>query len=259
VTTADHQGAGAQRESADDSGAAANQDNGEPAARRSDTLTSSGSASGAYSSIDTPTSPAPSGIQDSGTPADVSPAGPSTDHATSWEVPATQAMPAGTLAQVNGPEHSARVQLHTDAMGPVTADLHTRPGEVGVHLSVPDDAGRALMAQRLDALRSSLGQGGTAVHLSLGGQELPDRQGNTSTNDSSTSTTSGTNGTSADGSNPATGDSTDRGADGNLPREGRAASRSDHQPHDAVTPRAMDGSPAKSVLADGGRLVDVRA
>jgi Flagellar hook-length control protein FliK len=140
------------------------------------------------------------------------------------EMPATQALPAGTLAQVNGTEHSVRVQVETAALGKVTADMHSRPGEIGVHLNVPDDAGRALMAQRLDALRDSLGQSGTAVHLSLAGQ----------------------------GQNT-------QGQQGNTPREDSAPARSAPQPHDAATPRATDGSPVTPAPADGNRLVDVHA
>ena len=153
-------------------------------------------------------------------------AAPQADARTAAESPATQALPAGTLAQVAA-DRSVRVQLETLALGKVTADLHTKPGEIGVHLSVPDDAGRALMAQRLDALRDSLGQGGTAVHLSLAAQG----------NDS-------------------------QGQQSNTPREDRAPAPSAPQPHDAATPRAMDGSPAtslRSAPADGSRLVDVHA
>ena len=152
---------------------------------------------------------------------------PQAEARTAAETPATQALPAGTLAQVAGADHSVRVQLETLALGKVTADMHSRPGEIGVHLSVPDDAGRALMAQRLDALRDSLGQGGTAVHLSLAAQGN-DFQGQQST----------------------------------TPREDSAPAPSAPQPHDAATPRAMDGSPATQLRpapADGSRLVDVHA
>ena len=143
------------------------------------------------------------------------------------EMPATQALPAGTLDQIHAAEHSVRVQVETDGFGKVTADLHSRPGELGVHLNVPDDTGRALMAQRMDALRTSLGQSGTAVHLSLAAQDQSSQ------------------------SFP--------GQQGSTPREDRAPAPSAPQPHDAATPRATDGSPVTAAPADRNRLVDVRA
>jgi flagellar hook-length control protein FliK len=131
------------------------------------------------------------------------------------------------MDKVNAAEHSVRVQVETDGLGKVTADLHSRPGEIGVHLSVPDDAGRALMAQRMDALRDSLGQSGTAVHLSLAAQDQSSQSS--------------------------------QGQQGSTPREDRAPAQSAHQPHEAATPRATDGSPVTPAPADGNRLVDVRA
>jgi hypothetical protein len=149
------------------------------------------------------------------------------------EAPASQALPAGTLQQATSADHSVRVQVQTDALGRVTADLHTRPGELAVHLSVPDDTGRALMAQRMDALRDSLGQSGTAVHLSL--------------------TAHGAAGSPASHSD---------GQQGSTPREDRATQQTAPfapQPHDAANPRATDGSPVLPAPADSTRLVDVRA
>jgi flagellar hook-length control protein FliK len=151
------------------------------------------------------------------------------------EMPTTQALPAGTLQQVNSAEHSVRVQLHTEALGRLTADLHTRPGEMAVQLTVPDDAGRALMAQRMDALRDSLGQSGTAVHLSLTAHDTSQEPQSYQ------------------------GFSTSQGQQGNTPREDRAQAPSAPQPHDAVTPRATDGSSVLPAPAGGSRLVDVRA
>jgi hypothetical protein len=157
------------------------------------------------------------------------------------DLPASQALPAGTLQQVNGDEHSVRVQVHTDALGRLTADLHTRPGEMAVQLTVPDETGRALMAQRMDALRDSLGQSGTAVHLSLTAQDK------------------GADPQQFQQSQGFHGQQASQGQQGNTPREDRAPAPSVPQPHDAVTPRATDGSSVLPAPAGVSRLVDVRA
>ena len=89
------------------------------------------------------------------------------------EVPATQALPAGTLDQVNAAEHSVRVQVETQALRQGDR-RHAQPGPArsACTSACPDDAGRALMAQRhRRAARPRSARGGSAVHLSLAAQD----------------------------------------------------------------------------------------